>query len=114
MFVSITLLNAQVAVQMFILTKTTIIIIKLWVYNKNIKNKSLNIVCIIKVHRKKLGLLFNYFLVRCYFGLKMWDYQNCLLRNPYIQTKLNNRNFSLTKLKLDYKNMINKIQHSFD
>lgn len=60
MFVSITLFNAQVAVQMFILTKTTIII-KLWFYNKNIKNKSLNIVCIVKVYRKELGLLFNYF-----------------------------------------------------
>lgn len=46
----------------------------------------------------------------------MWDYQNALLRNPYIpdKVKLNNRNFSLTKLKLDYKNMINKVQSWFD
>lgn len=50
MFVSITLLNVQVAVQMLILTKTTIIM-KLSVYNKNIQEKSLNIVCTIKVHR---------------------------------------------------------------
>lgn len=41
----------------------------------------------------------------------MWDYQNCLLRNPYIpdKVKLNNgSSISITKLKLDYKNMIIK------
>lgn len=73
MFVSITLLNAQVAVQMFILTKTTKII-KLWVYNKTIRTKVLTL-CVQSVvimfnckvtftryvHRKKFGLLINYF-----------------------------------------------------